>query len=638
MNRIIHLRGMMVQRSIGVVVCISSRARIRAKYSASTLWSGHKHHLRMKNTFIPIRKWLFSSTHCRMSTDKVERSGAMKSNSQVNTHTSQKEIKPASLSSSERRDELARLHLKHVDNFSVDCAPTSPMSDSFRKLSYPDYTPGPNAQSICDVRNDFASRNSPGAGEHLDHYKIEITGRVTSIRKASRKLVFYDLSQEGTTLQVVASAARFASSNDSNQSNTFAYNVNMLRVGDIIAVEGHIGRTKLGELSIFANRLQLLSPCLHDIPDRLLDAGIQRSHRHLHMLVNKDFIQTLRMRTKVIQSIRDFFVSRRFLEVETPVLWPSAGGASARPFVTHAHGIDAELSLRIATELFLKTLVIGGIDRVFEIGKQFRNEGIDATHNPEFTTCEAYMAYGDFPTLCDMTEDLVRGVVVAATGNTVVRVPTTSETAIDGVALRDIDFSSSFQRVWVMDALEQALDRPLPSPVELSASGAVGEASLHTLKQLCDDVGVAVTPPVTAAALLDRLVSKFIEPTLVQPTFLCGHPVCMSPLAKQDPLRPGLASRLELFVNGAELANAYQELNDPDEQRMRFNQQLRDRAAGDIEAPFPDTAYCAALEYALPPTVGLGIGVDRLCMLVSGTSHLRDVLAFPVHRGQQRSE
>lgn len=481
---------------------------------------------------------------------------------------------------------------------------------------------------VAQLRDRFAA--TLGDGEHAESVTVHVAGRVLSRRNASKHLAFLDvLADGGGRIQVVASMGRFA------DKDAYTIQLRQLRRGDVIEVEGHLGKTKIGELSVFAHTARLLSPCLHDLPSTLHDVETTTRHRHLHMLVNPELGATLRLRARVIQSMRAFFVDRGFVEVETPTLWSNVGGANARPFKTRSNALGQDLSLRIATEIFLKTLVVGGLDRVFEIGKQFRNEGIDATHNPEFTTCEAYMAYAGFDELLALTENLLRTILAESIGSTAVTVAggclsadsgsDDTEADADAGAGVVVDFGPAFRQISVVPALEEALGAALPDLED-------GDAAVPVLLQMCAGAGVGTGPPHTVPALMDRLIGHVLEPMCIQPTFLCHHPLAMSPLAKADPTRPGLAARFELFVNGSELCNAYQELNDPDEQRARFQSQLEQREKGDDECPVPDEAFCAALEYGLPPTVGLGIGVDRLAMLLSGNRHIRDVLAFPLYR------
>ena len=316
-------------------------------------------------------------------------------------------------------------------------------------------------------------------------------------------------------------------------------------------------------------------------------------------------------RAKVIKYLREFLEKRSFLEVETPILGDRVGGATARPFVTWHNEMGKELSMRIAPELYLKMLVIGGFERVFEIGKLFRNEGVDHTHNPEFTSCEFYQAYADYHDLVRLTEELLSGMV-----DTLGLSPSHQEA--------QLDFSQPFNKIEFLPSLEAACNTTFPAPDQLHS-----EDSLRFLMAQCAAHEVEVGPVVTAAKLLDKLVSRLVEPELVQPTFLLHHPLVMSPLAKQHRDVPGLAERFELFIAGKEVANAYTELNDPDEQR-RALARVAQLSAGDPEAMLPDEAYCKALEYGLPPTAGWGAGIDRLVMVLTETPSIRDVITFPL--------
>ncbi|KAG2188639.1 hypothetical protein INT44_001394 [Umbelopsis vinacea] len=450
--------------------------------------------------------------------------------------------------------------------------------------------------------------------QKADH-TVTLTGRITSKRESSNKLVFYDVTCDGHTMQVVVSRATYQGSPEA-----FAQINKTLCRGDIIAVSGVPGKTNHGQLSIYATeRLNLLSPCLHDIPKtKLNDAGKRFRNRHVDLLTNPDAIQTLRTRAQIIKFIRQFLDSRGFLEVETPVLATLAGGANAKPFVTVANALDMEMQLRIAPELYLKQLVIGGLDRVYEIGKQFRNEGIDADHNPEFTTCEYYQAYGNLEGLLTDTETMLRTMVEDVCGTHQIKTR-------DGTM---IDFSKPFRRINVIEELEQKTKQPLPNLEDADA--------VTKLLSICREQNIHVPQPHTVSRILDKLISGLIEPECIHPTFLLGHPLVMSPLAKDavDERGRNIAARFELFVGTRELINAYEELNDPDEQRKRFLRQQQDRIDGDGEAQMADHRFCDALEYGLPPTAGWGMGVDRVVQLLTENNHIREVLAFPVVRNE----
>ncbi|CEP18782.1 hypothetical protein [Parasitella parasitica] len=483
-----------------------------------------------------------------------------------------------------------------------------------RSLNYPRFDIQPEKHGKWITAKDLQKYQPLEKGKKAEDDLVTLTGRIISKRESSAKLIFYDIMQNGEPVQVVASRGRFNGSADEFADK----NRDMCR-GDIAsAFTGVPGKTKHGQLSVFVTKeMQVLTPCLQDIPRTgLKDPEKRFRARHLDLLVNEDSSKILRARSKIIKFIRDFLDKRDFLEVETPILSGKAGGASARPFETHAHALDMDMQLRIAPELYLKQLVIGGIDRVFEIGKQFRNEGIDADHNPEFTTCEFYQAYGNLESLMNDTEIMLSEMASAVCGSDQITTKSGQE----------INFRGPFQRINVIDRLSSELGTSL----EFLES----EDALTQLTSLCQQKGIVLTAPVTLGRVLDKLISEFIEPECLQPTFLYNHPLALSPLAKDaiDEKGRAVAARFELFVCGKEIVNAYEELNDPKEQRKRFRQQLQDRQDGDLEAPLPDIDFCDALEYALPPTAGWGMGIDRVVQLMTGATHIREVLAFPVMR------
>ncbi|KAJ2721494.1 hypothetical protein GGI07_003949 [Coemansia sp. Benny D115] len=395
-----------------------------------------------------------------------------------------------------------------------------------------------------------------------------------------------------------------------------------LLVGDIVRITGIVGKTQTGETSVFATHLPtLLSPCLHTIPIRsgLDDVQKRFRNRYVDLLVNPHARKALETRARVLRYIRNFFDSRGFMEVETPVLSANVGGAAARPFVTHsvALGSDTPLYLRIAPELYLKQLVIGGFDRVYELGKQFRNEGIDADHNPEFTTCEFYQAFATIEDLIATTEEIIRGMCKEIAGSTAIQA-----VGPDGDNV-NLDFGTPFRRINVTETLYSLIPE-LPQDLE-------SPSALAALVDIAQQRSILCLRPHTIPRLLDRFIGHYIEPQCIQPTFLTHHPAIMSPLSKSADPEGRVSARLELFVNGRELVNAYEELNDPNEQRRKFGAQARERVdLGDEEVPAPDAAFCDALEFGLPPTSGWGMGVDRLIALLAGVQHLRETVSFTV--------
>eukprot|EP00730_Choanoeca_flexa_P016665 TRINITY_DN7928_c0_g1_i1.p1 TRINITY_DN7928_c0_g1~~TRINITY_DN7928_c0_g1_i1.p1 ORF type:complete len:517 (+),score=124.39 TRINITY_DN7928_c0_g1_i1:73-1623(+) len=451
-----------------------------------------------------------------------------------------------------------------------------------------------------------AKAESASPGERFEDELQRGCGRVVSKRSSGSKLHFYDIAADRTRLQVMASLANCSNPDD------YPLLHDTIKRGDIVEVEGYVGRSKRGEPTLFSKDIKLLAPCMHDLPEQLKDKETQVRKRHVHMLTNPELAATLRLRHTVTQTIRAYLCQHDFVEVETPILAPQAGGAAARPFVTHHNALDADLSLRIAPELYLKRLVVGGLDRVFEIGKVFRNEGVDHSHNPEFTTCEFYMAYGRFEQLLDMTQDLLRRIAQAAR-------------AADWSDVDRLGLDDPFDVVSYIDVLSQHL-----APATMAQLRTDPDAAVPALRQACQDAGVDVTGVATAAALVDKLGGVLIEDKIERPTFVIEHPVLLSPLAAEHSTKAGAAARMELFVDGLEVCNAYQELTDPNVQRARFQAQLADRSQGDDEAPVPDEDYCQALMYGLPPTIGWGMGIDRLVMLLSNQAHIRDVISFPM--------
>jgi lysyl-tRNA synthetase class 2 len=443
-----------------------------------------------------------------------------------------------------------------------------------------------------------------------------------SKRSAGQKLLFYDLEGQGARLQLMALAAKHRPSLDAKLSAEDEFRFvhhDLLRRGDLVVVEGHPARTKSGELSIVPHSVRLAAPCLHQLPEpeTFTNPESRQRKRHVDLLVNNRVKQTFAMRSKIIKFIRNFLDQRDFLEVETPVLCSMVGGANALPFVTRSEALDTSLFLRVAPELHLKQLVIGGLERVYEIGKCFRNEGIDATHNPEFTTCEFYMAWANHQDLLNLTETMLYDLVKEVAGSPKVIVD------VAGRGEVEVDFTPPYRVISIPERLREAV-HPLTLP-DLNAHMSAPE-----LLKICQELGAVVSPPHTTARLVDKLIGHLIEPDLGQPTFLVDHPHIMSPLAKHHPTKEGMTARFELFVAGKEICNAYSELNDPTEQRARFQAQAEARKLGDGEAQVADEPFCESLEYGLPPTAGWGIGIERLVMLLSRTHHIRDVQLFSV--------
>ena len=396
----------------------------------------------------------------------------------------------------------------------------------------------------------------------------------------------------------------------------------LLDFGDWVGVEGRLFRTKTNELTIWASRLHFLSKCLLPLPEKwhgLTDVEIRYRQRYLDLVVNPDSRKVFEARARIIAAIREFMTARGYIEVETPMMQPMAGGAIARPFATHHNALDMDLYLRIAPELYLKRLTVGGFERVFEINRNFRNEGISTQHNPEFTMMEFYQAYADYQVLMTMTEELVGTVARQAVGT-------------DQITFGDhqISLAAPFARVSLREGARDAASTRLKRDVSDADLRDRGRAAA-----LAAALGVAVEPGHGAGKITTAIFEALCEDRLIQPTFVYDFPTEVSPLSKQKRDDPDTVERFELYIGGFEVANAFSELNDPVEQRRRFEAQLTDRARGDLEAHGMDEDYIRALEYGLPPTAGEGVGIDRLVMVLTNSPSIRDVILFPLMRKRE---
>ena len=451
-----------------------------------------------------------------------------------------------------------------------------------------------------------------GSRPEADAEDQSLAGRIVALRNMGRS-VFLDLQDVSGSIQVML------------RRNSLGEDFELLRdldIGDHLGVAGNLIRTRTGEVTIDATGATIIAKGMRPLPEKyhgLRDTETRYRQRYLDLIANRENMDVFRLRSRVISGIRRFLDDRGFLEVDTPVLVPVAAGAHARPFVTHHNALDETLYLRIATELYLKRLIIGGFDKVYEIGRVFRNEGIDQNHNPEFTLLESYEAYADYNDVMEMVEQMVSRLAVDATGSAQVQV---------GENL--IDFTPPWSRV----SLREELIRR--SGIDLDDYPDT-EAGIAELQQRARALGVDTGIRESRGRVIDKLLSDLVEPHLIQPTFLLDYPVEMSPLAKAKPDAPGFAERFEAYASGMEIANSYTELNDPHVQRERFMEQEGIREMyGEEEVDRLDEDFLTAMEYGMPPTGGLGIGIDRLVMLLSGQRTIRDVVLFPqMRRGVQ---
>ncbi|HIK43442.1 MAG TPA: lysine--tRNA ligase [Leptolyngbyaceae cyanobacterium M65_K2018_010] len=447
-------------------------------------------------------------------------------------------------------------------------------------------------------------------GEEVD-VEVALAGRILA-RRVFGKLAFFSLQDETGTIQLYLDKNTIQAAMVGVDDQAFDHLKQLTDVGDILGVKGTIKRTEKGELSIKVQQYAVLTKSLLPLPDKwhgLTDVAKRYRQRYVDLIVNPTVRDTFRKRALITTGIRRYLEDRGFLEIETPVLQTEAGGAEARPFTTYHNTLEMDLYLRIATELHLKRLVVGGFEKVFEIGRIFRNEGVSTRHNPEFTSVEFYQAYADYHDLMDLTEDLVATLAQEILG--------TLQITYQGQV---IDLTPPWKRVTMHDLVQEhtGLDFHQFASLE-AAKAAVEDLNLHGADD-CDSIG----------KLLNEVFEQKIEATLVQPTFLIDHPVEISPLAKPHRSKPGVVERFELFVAGRETANGFSELTDPIDQRQRFELQAARKAAGDLEATGLDEDFLTALEHGMPPTCGEGIGIDRLVMLLTDSPSIRDVIAFPL--------
>jgi len=444
--------------------------------------------------------------------------------------------------------------------------------------------------------------------------RYRVAGRIVSMRKMGKASFIHIQDQKGRIQLYLRK----------DSLNELYDQIKLLDIGDIIGVEGEVFRTKMGEVSIKADSFEVLAKSLRPLPvvkertnedgtviryDPFSDKELRYRQRYVDLIVNPHVREVFIKRAQLIKFIRDYLDGNGYLEVETPALQPVYGGAAARPFVTHHNALDIRLFLRIADELYLKRLLVGGFDGVYEIAKDFRNEGMDRNHNPEFTMLELYVAYKDYRWMMDFVEQMIAGLVMHIHGTHTI--PVGKKTA---------DFTPPWKRLTMFDAIKEYTGKDIS---DLDEDG---------LRQVAEEINVEVEPSAGAGKIIDEIFSEKVEPNLIQPTIIMDYPVSMSPLAKPHRSKPGLVERFEVIVNGQELCNAFSELNDPIDQRARFEEQTKLRERGDDEAHMLDEDYLRALEYGMPPAAGLGIGIDRLTMLITNQESIRDVILFPQMR------
>jgi lysyl-tRNA synthetase class 2 len=483
-----------------------------------------------------------------------------------------------------RRVKLARLQAAGIDAFPV----------GFRR-----------SHTLDEVRRGWEEALEPG--QESDDV-VRVAGRIV-LKRAMGRLAFWTLRHDGAELQIMLSAAELGA-------DQFEVVLD-LDVGDWVGAQGPVIKTRKGELSVKATEVFLLGKALRPLPDKwkgLTDVEVRSRQRELDLAVNPAAMRAMRVRSRVVQSLRESMLRRGFQEVETPILNPVPGGALARPFVTHHNALDTDLYLRVASELYLKRLLVGGVDRVFELGRMFRNEGIDATHNTEFTMLESNSAFQDYRDMMELTRGVIQEAADAAGGG--------RRLTYRG---RQVDLDGDWSEVTLLDAVRQAVGRP----------DLAYDWPLDRLRELCDRLEVPWEPGWGTGKLVLKLYEKHAEHGIVGPTFVTDYPVEVSPLAHPHRDDPFVTERFELIILGREYANCFSELTDPDEQRARFEEQALAKAGGDEEAMVVDEAYLRALELGMPPNAGLGIGVDRLVMLLADLSSIREVLLFPQLRPEE---
>ena len=465
-----------------------------------------------------------------------------------------------------------------------------------------------HAREILDTFEDEAPRRA-----------VSVAGRVMS-RRIMGKASFLELQDSTGRIQIYITRDDLCPGEDKTLYNSVVKK--LMDIGDFIGVSGEVFRTQMGEISVQAHSLTFLSKALRPLPvvkekdgevfDSFTDPELRFRQRYVDLVVNPHVREIFLKRTRIFNAMRQFFNDRGYIEVDTPVLQPIPGGAAARPFITHHNALDIPLYLRIANELYLKRLIVGGFEGVYEFSRNFRNEGMDRTHNPEFTAMEIYVSYKDYDWMMSFTEQMLEHICLSVLGTTKVK-----------VGEREIDFKAPYRRVTMLDAIKEH------TGIDVSGMNE------DELRATCKSIGIEVDDTMGKGKLIDELFGEKCEGSYIQPTFITDYPKEMSPLTKEHRTNPLLTERFELMVNGKEIANAYSELNDPIDQRERFEDQLRLSEKGDDEAMFIDHDFLRALEYGMPPTSGMGIGMDRLVMLLTGQESIQEVLLFPQMRPEK---
>lgn len=463
-----------------------------------------------------------------------------------------------------------------------------------------------------EIHRDFPSDNTL-------FQEVSIGGRIMS-RRIMGAASFMELQDATGRIQVYFKRDDICPDEDKTLYNTVLKR--LLDIGDIVGITGFVFTTQMGEITIHATSLKVLSKSLRPLPivkekdgvvyDAFTDAEQRYRMRYVDLIVNENVRETFLKRTRVINSMRTIFNEQGYLEVETPILQPIPGGAAARPFITHHNALDIPLYLRVANELYLKRLIVGGFDGVYEFAKDFRNEGMDRTHNPEFTVMEIYVAYKDYLWMMNFTEEMLERIAIEVTGSTKVEV--------NG---KTIDFQRPYKRISILGAIYEHTGFDVASMDE------------KQLREVCKKLGIETDEAMGKGKIIDEIFGEKCEHHYIQPTFITDYPVEMSPLTKRHRNDPSLTERFELMINGKEIANAYTELNDPIDQRIRFEEQMKLSERGDDEAMFIDQDFIRALEYGMPPTSGMGIGIDRLVMLMTGQTSIQEVLFFPQMRPEK---